>query len=188
MAHWRLKLSLFINYFLFAMLLNSVGTVILQVQSTYHISESSAGILEAFKDLSIAIMSFVMASFIGRLGYKKAMLLALALVAGASIAMPLMNTFWMTKLLFATVGISFALIKVSVYATIGLVTKDEGEHISFMNFIESFFMIGILLGNFIFSLFIDDTNPNSSSWTQVYYWLAGLAIIAFLLLYNTHSD
>jgi fucose permease len=81
------------------MLLNSVGTVILQVQSTYHISESSAGILEAFKDLSIAIMSFVMASFIGRLGYKKAMLLALALVAGASIAMPLMNTFWMTKLL-----------------------------------------------------------------------------------------
>jgi fucose permease len=71
MAHWRLKLSLFINYFLFAMLLNSVGTVILQVQSTYHISESSAGILEAFKDLSIAIMSFVMASFIGRLGIKK---------------------------------------------------------------------------------------------------------------------
>lgn len=185
MAHWRLKLSLFINYFLFAMLLNSVGTVILQVQSTYQISESSAGILEAFKDLSIAIMSFVMASFIGQLGYKKAMLLALALVAGASIAMPLMNTFWMTKLLFATVGISFALIKVSVYATIGLVTKDEGEHISFMNFIESFFMIGILLGNFIFSLFIDDTNPESSSWTQVYYWLAGLAIIAFLLLYTT---
>lgn len=185
MAHWRLKLSLFINYFLFAMLLNSVGTVILQVQSTYQISESSAGILEAFKDLSIAMMSFIMASFIGRLGYKKAMLLALALVAGASIAMPLMNTFWMTKLLFATVGISFALIKVSVYATIGLVTKDEGEHISFMNFIESFFMIGILLGNFIFSLFIDDTNPSSSSWTQVYYWLAGLAIIAFLLLYTT---
>lgn len=33
MQYWRIKLSLFLNYFVFAMLLNSVGTVILQVQS-----------------------------------------------------------------------------------------------------------------------------------------------------------
>ncbi len=75
MNNWKIKLSIFINYFLFAILLNSVGTVILQVQSTYGITESGAAILEAFKDLSIAIMSFLVASYITRIGYKNSMLL-----------------------------------------------------------------------------------------------------------------
>ena len=55
MANWQIKLSLFLNYFVFAILLNSVGTVILQVQGNYGVSESGASILEAFKDLSIAV-------------------------------------------------------------------------------------------------------------------------------------
>ncbi len=185
MSNLKLKISLFINYFLFAILLNSVGTVILQVQNTYHVAASSAGTLEAFKDLSIAIMSFLVASYLRKLGYKNAMLIALALVTVACLAMPSINTFWMTKVLFATVGISFALIKVSVYATLGIVTKDKSEHISLMNFIESFFMIGILTGYFIFSGFVDDKNPSSNAWLQVYYLLAGMATIAFVLLLST---
>lgn len=185
MSNLKLKISLFINYFLFAILLNSVGTVILQVQNTYHVAASSAGTLEAFKDLSIAIMSFLVASYLRKLGYKNAMLIALALVTLACLAMPSINTFWMTKVLFATVGISFALIKVSVYATLGIVTKDKSEHISLMNFIESFFMIGILTGYFIFSGFVDDKNPSSNAWLQVYYLLAGMATIAFVLLLST---
>lgn len=188
MNQWKIKVSIFINYFLFAILLNSVGTVILQVQSTYGINQSSAAILEAFKDLSIAVTSFIVASYLNKIGYKNAMLIALAAVAIACLAMPSLNSFWMTKVLFAVTGASFALIKVSVYATIGIITKDENEHISLMNFIESFFMIGILTGYFIFSFFIDDTNVKSSGWTNVYYVLSGLAVLAFLLLYSTTID
>ncbi|HPZ09705.1 MAG TPA: MFS transporter, partial [Candidatus Eremiobacteraeota bacterium] len=58
MENLKIKLSLFLNYFVFAILLNSVGTVILQVINQYHVTESSASILEACKDLSIAIFSF----------------------------------------------------------------------------------------------------------------------------------
>ncbi len=68
------KLSLFINYFVFAILLNSVGIVILKSQNNYGVDEVQASILEAFKDLPIAIVSFFVASFLPRLGYKKAML------------------------------------------------------------------------------------------------------------------
>ena len=57
MRNWPIKVSLFINYFVFAILLNSVGTVILQVQNSYGVTESSAAVLEAFKDLSIALTS-----------------------------------------------------------------------------------------------------------------------------------
>ena len=188
MNNWQIKLSIFINYFIFAILLNSVGTVILQVQSTFGITESSAAILEAFKDLSIAGMSFLVASYISIIGYKNSMLLALIIVIIACILMPLVNQFWMTKLLFGAVGASFALIKVSVYGTIGLVVKDKTEHISLMNFIESFFMIGILSAGFIFSFFIDDNNPQSTAWVNVYYLLAGLATLAFLLLLTTKME
>lgn len=188
MSNWKIKLSLFLNYFVFAILLNSVGTVILQVQNNYGVSESAASILEAFKDLSIAAVSFLVASYITRIGYKNSMLIALGLVAVACLLMPSLSNFLMTKVLFAATGTSFALIKVSVYATIGIVTNDKKEHASFMNFIESFFMVGILTGYFIFSAFVDDGNPQSTSWLSVYYLLAGIAAIAFLLLLSTTLD
>jgi fucose permease len=188
MQNWKIKTSLFLNYFVFAILLNSVGTVILQVQSNYGVTESSASILEAFKDLSIAIVSFFIASYINRIGYKKAMLFALAFVGIAALLMPVFPSFIMTKLLFAATGASFAMIKVSVFATIGIITNDKKEHASFMNFIESFFMVGILTGYFIFSAFVDDKNPQSTSWLKVYYLLAGLVAIAFLLLLSSPLD
>ena len=188
MHNWQIKTSLFLNYFVFAILLNSVGTVILQVQNNYGITQSSASILEAFKDLSIAIASFLVASYITRIGYKRSMLLALAFVTFACLLMPSIGGFAMTKLLFAVTGASFALIKVSVYATIGLVTSNKKDHASFMNFIESFFMIGILTGYFIFSAFVDNANPASTSWLKVYYLLAGISVVAFILLASAPLD
>jgi fucose permease len=116
------------------------------------------------------------------------MLIALGLVTLACLLMPSLSSFWMTKLLFAATGTSFALIKVSVYATIGIVTRDKKEHASLMNFIESFFMVGILTGYFIFSAFVDDQNPQSTSWLSVYYLLAGISALAFLLLFSTSLD
>jgi fucose permease len=188
MTNWKIKLSLFLNYFVFAILLNSVGTVILQVQTSYGVDESSASILEAFKDLSIAAVSFLIASYITRIGYKNSMLIALGLVSIACSLMPSMGSFAMTKVLFAITGTSFALIKVSVYATIGIVTTDQKEHASFMNFIESFFMVGILSGYFIFSAFVDNTNPQSDNWLSVYYVLSGISAAAFILLLSAPLD
>ena len=188
MQFLKLKISLFLNYFVFAILLNSVGTVILQVQGNFDISKGSASVLEAFKDLSIAATSFLVASFIVRIGYKKAMLTALAVVTVVCLIMPAVPSFLMTKLLFATVGFGFALIKVSVFATLGLVTKNQKEHLSLMNFLESFFMVGILAGYFLFSYFVDDDNLKSQSWLQVYYLLAAIAGAAFLLLLFTKLD
>jgi len=188
MKHWPIKVSLFINYFVFAILLNSVGTVILQVQNSYGVSESSAAVLEAFKDLSIAITSFLIASFIVRVGFKRTMLASLAFIGIVCLVMPQVPAFWMTKMMFAATGVGFALVKVSCYATLGLVTEDSKEHVSIMNFLESFFMVGVLSGYFIFSAFVDDSNPQSTSWLTVYYVLAGLSFLAFALLLFAKLD
>ena len=188
MSHWPIKVALFINYFVFAILLNSVGTVILQVQNSYGVSESSAAVLEAFKDLPIAITSFLVASFVSRLGYKRTMLGALAFIGIVCLGMPQLPAFWMSKLLFAATGVCFALVKVSVFATLGLVTRDQKEHVSTMNFLESFFMVGVLSGYFIFSAFVNDADPTSTSWLNVYYALAGLSFAAFAILLFAKLD
>jgi MFS transporter, FHS family, glucose/mannose:H+ symporter len=188
MSNIKIKISLFLNYFVFAILLNSVGTVILQIQNNFGIKQGSASILEAYKDLSIAFASFLVASFVVRIGYKVSMLIALALVTVMCSILPSMPSFLMTKMLFATAGVSFALIKVSVFSTLGLVTKDRKEHLSLMNFLESFFMVGVLAGYFIFASFVNNDDKLSTSWFSVYYVLAGLSLIAFLLLLSTKLD
>lgn len=55
MTIWKVKLSLFLNYFIFAILLNCVGTVILEVINHYQITKSQAGTLDAYKDITIAV-------------------------------------------------------------------------------------------------------------------------------------
>ncbi|MFZ6688701.1 MFS transporter [Undibacterium sp. SXout11W] len=188
MKNSRIGIALFLIYFLFAMLLNSVGTVILQVINSFDVSKSDASILEAFKDLSIAAASFLGAAFLPRLGYKKSILIALGLMFFACIAMPLWPGFMCTRLFFMCCGISFALIKVSIYSTIGLITKGAQEHAQFMNMLEGIFMLGVLSGYWVFSYFIDSADMTSRHWLQVYWVLACLCAAAFMLLATTPLD
>ena len=188
MKNLGIKISLFLNYFVFAFLLNSVGTVILQVQRALDITKSDASHLEGFKDFPIAIASFILASFLPKIGLKKSMLCGLLIVSIFCFITPMVGEFWYFKLLFATIGISFALIKVSVFATIGLVTNNEKEHGSFMGILEAIFMAGILIGNIVFSFFIDDTNPRSMFWLNMYWIMGGFSVLAFFILLFSPLD
>lgn len=188
MKNKRIFCILLLIYFVFAILLNSVGTVILQIIGNYGVSKASASALEGFKDLPIAIVSFVLASFLPRIGYKKAILAGLALVTGACVAMPLLPSFLTTKLLFLCTGVAFALVKVSVYSTVGLISKDRRQHASTMNTLEGFFMVGVLSAYWLFGHFIDSGDPKSHSWLQVYWVLAALCALTFVLVLATPFD
>lgn len=180
MSNFKIKLSLFLNYFVFAILLNSVGILIQKSQNTYHVDEVTASSLEAFKDLSIAFVSFLIGSFLPRLGYKNGMLIALALVFVGCLGMYWGNSFTSVRILFACVGVSFAIIKVSVYSMIGLITNNDKEHKSLLSAIESFFFIGIAAGAFAFPFFYSDTDPDA--WLTIYLVLAGLVAASFFIL------
>jgi len=172
-------------YFMFAIMLNSVGTVILQSINSFGISKPDASTLEGFKDLSIALVSFLVASFIPRIGYKMAMLYGLLLAAGACLVTPIWGDFIAIKLLFACIGTSFALVKVSVYSLVGQLTHDTRSHSSLLNTIEGIFMLGVLSGYWIFSAYIDPDAPTSLAWLNVYYPLAAvLFITACIVLFS----
>ncbi|MCD8538501.1 MAG: MFS transporter, partial [Leadbetterella sp.] len=99
MKNWKIKTSLYINYFVFAILLNSVGILIQRSMNQYGVDEISASSLEAFKDLSIALVSFFVGSFLPRLGYKRAMLLSLALVFCGCLILYSANSFTAVRVL-----------------------------------------------------------------------------------------
>jgi fucose permease len=180
MKNLGIRISIYVNYFVFAILLNSVGIVIEKSIDVYSVTESQASVLEAFKDLPIAIISFLVASFLPRFGYKKAMLTGLAIVFFGCLLMISGNTFFYTKILFMSIGISFALIKLSVYSLIGILTSTRKEHASMMSSIEGFFMVGIALAYFLFPAFYSE---DENSWLNVYYVLCGLILISFIFLF-----
>lgn len=186
MNHWKLKVSLFLNYFVFAILLNSVGIVISKSINVYKVTETNASILEAFKDLPIAIVSLLVASFLPKFGYKKAMMVALAIVFFGCLSMYFGNSFFNSKMLFLSIGVSFALIKLSVYSLIGEITSSQKEHTSFMSSIEGFFMVGIASAYFLFPFFYSDTNVDS--WLNVYLFLCVLIALSFLFLLFAKID
>lgn len=184
----RILTALILAYMLFGVLLNSVGTVILQSIATLGQTKASAAILEAFKDLPIALTSFLVASFLPRLGYRRSMMLGTGAVALACLLVPLVPTFAAIKLFFVITGVAFALVKVSVYSTIGLVAQDGARHASITNLIEGMFMVGVLSGYWIFGAFIDPAAPQGLGWVRVYWLLAALGGAVALLLGVTPLD
>lgn len=188
MTHARLKLAILVTYAIFAVLLNSVGTVILQATAHFGVTKLAASTLEAFKDLPIAVVSFLVAAFLPRIGYRTGMIAGLALVLVACVAMPLADSFTATRLLFLATGVAFALVKVSVYAFVGLLTDDARAHAGVLNAIEGVFMIGVLSGYWLFAGFIDPADPAAPGWLRVYWVLAGAAALAIALLATARFD
>jgi MFS transporter, FHS family, glucose/mannose:H+ symporter len=188
MNRFRMIAALALIYMVFAILLNSVGTVILQSIHTYNIGKPQASLLELFKDLPIAVTSFAVASFLPLLGYRRAMMLSLAIVGGACMLMPLFPSFHTTEVLFTCIGVSFALAKVAVYSSIGLLTQDKAEHTRLTNTIEGLFMVGVLVGGWLFSAFIDRAAPANPVWLNVYWLLAGCCAVVIVLLATSRLD
>jgi fucose permease len=179
MARTRLIAALILTYVAFAMLLNSVGTVILQSISSFGVSKPEASTLEGFKDITIAVVSFATASYLPRFGLRNALIASLVLAIAACIVMPLFGSFGVVQLHFALVGAAFAVAKVVVYSMIGLVTADARHHASLTSLIEGMFMVGVLSSYWVFSAFID---PSGLRWLNAYWVLAGVTALALAIL------
>ena len=180
MKNLGIKVSLFLIYFVFAALLNSVGILIERSIELYDVSKPDAAILEPFKDLSIAFMAFLVGSFLPKLGFKRSMLISLTVVFFACLGMYFGNSFWSVKLFFLATGLSFAVVKVAVFALIGYITDSKNSHSSLMNLIETVFMLGIIFMYIVFPLFIDENDENA--WLRGYLLMAFIIAIAFIII------
>lgn len=55
------------------------------------------------------------------------------------------DSFLTTKILFILTGVAFALIKVYVYSTVGLITDNSKAHASLMSLLEGISQMGVVL-------------------------------------------
>ncbi|WP_299549834.1 MFS transporter [Seonamhaeicola sp.] len=176
----NIKISLFLIYFVFAALLNSVGILVERSQEVYGVLKAEAAILEPFKDISIAVCSFLVGIFLPKIGYKKGLLISLIIVFVGCLGMYFSNIFWAVKILFACVGMSFAIVKVAVFTLIGFVTDSEEGHSQLMSLVETVFMLGIIFMYVIFPLFFDENDENA--WLRGYLLMAGIIAVSFFII------
>lgn len=182
------KFALGLGYAVFAILLNSVGTVILQAIGYFHVDNVTASTLEAFKDLTIAVVSFLIAAQLPRFGLKRAMIAALLIAAAGCALVPLADSFWATRAMFFATGFGFALMKVSVYSVIGLFTSSASGHARLLGIIEAAFMAAVVASAWIFAWFIDPANPGSPAWLGVYWLLFALCLVSALAISLVQID
>jgi len=174
-VNWRVQLGLALNLIVFATVLNSVGIVVERSISEWHIAKTVGGTLEGCKDLTIAFTSLLLASQVPRIGYRKVMMGGVAAVFLVCALLASVQQFWTVPILFIACGASFALVKVAVYATVGLFAKDPAQHASMMNRIEGIYQVGALVAPAVFAQMIARGN-----WINTYWFVSGLALLALL--------
>ena len=179
--------ALIVTYALLGLLMNSVGTVILQSIKQYGVSKPHAATLEACKDLSVVTASFLFAVALPRFGYRRAQISVMAAIGTGALVLPLLDSFWAMQLFFVLTGLCFGIAKVATYSTIGLLESDREGHASLTTLIEGTFMIGILVGIWMFGWFID-RDTTGREWLDVYWVIAGLCAAAALLWWMATLD
>ncbi len=176
----RTTAALIVTYAILGLLMNSVGTVILQSISAYGISKPHAASLEACKDLSVVVASFLVAASLSKFGFRRAQMTVMTVIGLGSLLMPFTNAFWMNQAMFVIVGLCFGVAKVATYSSIGLLRPDPKGHASLTTLIEGIFMLGILAGIWMFGWFIG-ADSNGSDWLRVYYVIAALSAVSLIL-------
>ncbi len=187
MKNWRIKLSLYLNFLLFAILMSSDGILILQVQKHYGVAASTAGLLGGFRDMSVAVAAVLLAAYVARMGYKRSMLISLLMVALICLLVPIGNSFTTIEMFFLVTGVGFALMKSSIFSAIGLLAHDIRAHAAFMSYLEATYAAGTFAGYFVFSAY-SDAGRNSTDWLLVYYVMAGVSVLAIAALWWAPLD
>ncbi len=178
-----LRITLIFSFIVPAVLLNSMGVIILNLTTIHKVSKSACGWLEAYQGGAVIVGAFVLASFIPSFGYKKSLLVGSILEAIGCFLMWKFASYGMTIVYFIFCGVGFAIMKTTVFALVGLIAKTPEKHASNISVLEGFFMITVLSGFWIYGFFMDNY-----FWTTTFLFLGVVCIINFFVILVTYID
>ncbi len=174
MSRIRILIALALTYALLGILMNSVGTIILQSIRHFGATKPMGSTLEACKDLSVVVAAFVLAMRIPAFGYRRTLGIVMAAIALACVAASFATGFIALQLLFVATGLGFGVAKVATYGAIGLLARDPADHASITGSVEGVFMVGLLVGVWLFGAFVG-ADATGDGWLRVYWLIAGCA-------------
>ena len=181
MSRARVIIALALTYAVLGILMNSVGVVILQSIRHFDATKPMGSTLEACKDLSVVVASFLLATRVPAFGYRRALIGVMTLIGVACLLASLATGFIAMQALFIATGLSFGIAKVATYSSIGLLARDPADHASITGLVEGVFMVGLLVGVWLFGWFVG-ADTTGSAWLHVY-WVLGGACLALALLW-----
>jgi fucose permease len=141
-----IKALTFVMFMMFAMTTDSVGLIIPQIITTFHLSLTAAGSFQYATMSGIALAGFLLGHLADRFGRKRTIIAGLTLFAGASCLFVTGNSFWYFCALMALSGAAIGIFKTAALALIGDIVTSTKEHTSTMNTVEGFFGVGSILG------------------------------------------
>ncbi len=180
---FMLWVTLILTFMLPALLLNSMGVIILNLTTHMGVTKPAASLLEAFQGGAIIIGAFFLASFIPSFGYKKSLIIGVSLEIVACVLMWLFASYFITVIYFIFCGIGFALVKTTIFAIIGLITASPDKHASNISLLEGCFMVSMLSGFWIYSFFME-----YASWTTTFLFLGVICLINLFVILFTFID
>ncbi len=174
---------LLFTFFMPAILLNTVGAVILHLVNEMHVSMGPASWLEAFKDFSILISALILSSFLPSFGYKKSIIVGILLELIGCVIIAMHPSIVTARIFFVFCGIGFGLLKPAVYASVGLFFEDPSKHAGFVSLMEGVFMGGCLLGMWIYSFFV-----SLGTWTTAFWCFAIMCLVNLIVVFLVKLD
>jgi MFS transporter, FHS family, glucose/mannose:H+ symporter len=176
-----LLLVMIYSFLLPAFILNCEGVVIMNLIKQQYATMSAASWLQGCKDITIMVSSFALISIISKIGYKKALFAATFIQMIICVLMASFVTLNTSRIYFILAGLSFAIVKITIYSSVGTFTKNQSQHAGFLSALEGVYMLGILSGFWIFSFFMSFTG----SWNNTFWFLAVLCLIGLILIIVT---
>ncbi len=175
-----LRIALMVNFFVFGMLANAVYFSVKYGLLIYLLDQKECQQFQYFQDVALLLTTFLVAPFIGVIGYRRAMRIAIRGIALMCVFVPIVSFFpealnfaWISKGIFFITGAACALIFVASYMLVGDVSPNKRHHASTLALIEGMYAVGMFASYLIFGIFVS----KQISWYYGY-WLA-LPLIFF---------
>ena len=124
----RVKFGLIFSFMMTSLFISGLPVFVMQAVTLYDVSKNSAGALETWQNMPQMLIALLAFSYIVKLGYRKTLIIIPALMFILLACMPFLNYYWALKVYLVLAGGSFVIIKMTVYSSVSLVTKNKKEH------------------------------------------------------------
>ena len=172
-----IKFAILFTASVFSLLCGTMSTFIMKSPKAFGVSLTSAGTLDVYQNISLILGSFVAFSFIFRFGYKKMIISILVLMIILSVITPILSEYWLIKLFLVGTGIVLVGMKVCLYSSSAMVSKDPQQQAGLISLLELLWAISGFFGLWVISFFLSNTH----NWLDFLYFYAALAVVNVII-------
>ncbi|WP_395650028.1 MFS transporter [Brevundimonas sp.] len=166
----------FMMFMMFAMTTDSVGVIIPEVIREFDLGMTAGGAFHYASMSGIALAGLMLGFLADRMGRKPAIILGLALFAGAAFLFAVGRSFEFFLVLLFVSGAAIGVFKTAALALIGDISTSTRSHTATMNTVEGFFGVGAIIGPAIVAALL----AAGASWKWLYV-IAGVLSVGLIL-------